>query len=253
MRLRVALTGLGRAVASGRQSPLQLLAAAQARTGDARGAWDNYEKSLARGLLDDLAARQQQQLDATESARRRKLLADFQRIEAQIIVERRRGRDADINRITTLRRRQLEVQATLGRLDEEFADKHGHARGEVMTWQQVQLALPADTALVGWLDVAGREHAKDPNGEHWVALLRRTGPPRWIRLPGNEGEGFPADEGMGADLAAELPTLASPGRRPADSYDPPPFIISNPVQLMAHLRLRWRQMEANLVISAGAQ
>ena len=241
VRLRVALTGLGRAVASGRQSPLQLLAAAQARTGDVRGAWDSYEKSLARGLLDDLAARQQQRLDATESARRRKLLADFQRIEAEITVERRRGRDADLNRITTLRRRQLEVQATLGQLDEEFAGKHGHARGEVMTWQQVQLALPADTALVGWLDVAGREHAKDPNGEHWVVLLRRTGPPRWIRLPGNEGEWFPEDEGMGADLASELTTIASQGIRPA-SAEPPELVAELAVQrfepLKPHLAAR---------------
>ena len=50
-----------------------------------------------------------------------------------------------------------------------------------MTWQQFQLALPADTELVGGRDVAGREHAKGPNGEHWVALRRRTGPPRGCR------------------------------------------------------------------------
>ena len=63
-RLRVAFTGLERAAAE--ESVRLALAAVLARLGQPAEAWQRLEEDLGRGLLDELAARQDQRLTPAE-------------------------------------------------------------------------------------------------------------------------------------------------------------------------------------------
>jgi hypothetical protein len=48
----------------------------------------------------------------------------------------------------------------------------------VLPLPRIQRSLPADAALVLWVDVSAL-------GEHWSCVVRRQGPPAWRRLPGS--------------------------------------------------------------------
>jgi CHAT domain-containing protein len=89
---------------------------------------------------------------------------------------------------------------------------------KVFPREQVQDALPPDVALVGWLDLPGQPQAADPNGEHWVVLLRSAGPPVWVRLRGSgEKDAWTdADTNLPAQLHAALQSSTRPWQRLAD-------------------------------------
>jgi hypothetical protein len=59
------------------------------------------------------------------------------------------------------------------------------AGGAVYDRPRIQAHLPADTALLAWLDLKALPRAADPNGEHWACLLRHRGEPVWVKLPGS--------------------------------------------------------------------
>jgi hypothetical protein len=67
---------------------------------------------------------------------------------------------------------------------EALEKKYGPIAGQVFERATIQAALPADTALIVWVDLRGHPKAHDPNGEHWAVLLRSTGAPIWERLRG---------------------------------------------------------------------
>jgi hypothetical protein len=81
-------------------------------------------------------------------------------------------------------------------------ERHGVLAGRVADLASIQKALPADSALLGWVDREGEPKAKDPSGEHWAVLVRPAGEPLWTRLPGSGPAGcscplpevFPPDE-----------------------------------------------------------
>lgn len=224
VRMRMALSGLGRAVTSGEQSPHQLLAAVTARGGAATAAWQSYEQSLSRGLLDDLASRRKRKsLSDADRQREAQLVAQCRRVDAQVALLNYQDVQARQKTLATLRQTRASLQADLSEFRKQLATRYGIAAGTSYPLKRIQATLPADTALVSWLDVPGRENASDPNGEHWAVLLRRTGDPRWVRLPGNEGEWFPEDESLGADLANELKTIATQGLQ-ATRAEPPEII-----------------------------
>ena len=75
-RLRVAFTGLDRA-GTKRRSRLAL-AAVLARLGQPAEAWQQLERDLGRGLLDELANRQDQRLVPAERARLRELSTELE-------------------------------------------------------------------------------------------------------------------------------------------------------------------------------
>jgi hypothetical protein len=52
----------------------------------------------------------------------------------------------------------------------------------VLPLAEVQVALAADAALVFWVDLP-------LTGDHWGCVVRRTGPPAWVRLKGTGPEG----------------------------------------------------------------
>ncbi|MFI5457788.1 MAG: tetratricopeptide repeat protein [Isosphaerales bacterium] len=79
-RLRIAFTGLERADGS-KESVRPALAAVLARLGQPAEAWQPLEEDLGRGLLDELAARQDRRLSPAERARLRELTAALERLD----------------------------------------------------------------------------------------------------------------------------------------------------------------------------
>src|SRR5262249_12131098 len=72
-RLRVSFGGLGR-VSFAERSPVPGLVCCLARTGQALEAWQYQEASLARGLLDEVAAREARPVAASDRRREQELL-----------------------------------------------------------------------------------------------------------------------------------------------------------------------------------
>jgi tetratricopeptide (TPR) repeat protein len=94
--------------------------------------------------------------------------------------------------------RGRELTAQEERLEQiEHADKlrelqrvYGPARSDAFDRAAVQAALPAHTALIAWVDLSPAvPGSADPEGEHWAALLRASGPPAWVRLKGSGEDG----------------------------------------------------------------
>jgi tetratricopeptide (TPR) repeat protein len=184
-RLRFSSSGLERATKSSERSPLPSLAAVLARNGKPEAAWQRYEESLARGTWDDLSARLRR--PAAERAEQNQLVSRIEYLSKllettsstpQATEERSKRREG---LLTQLRQSQQELATFTRRLEERY----GPVAGQVYSRDKIQASLPADAALIGWLDMRGEAKEADPNGEHWAVLLRCTGAPVWVRLPGS--------------------------------------------------------------------
>jgi tetratricopeptide (TPR) repeat protein len=163
-------------------SPLPALAVALARQGQPREAWVRWEADLARGLLDELSARQLRPLNTQQRSREADLAGQLQRLDERITrlaAKARRTQDEDQqldvlrSQQSTLRGRWVEFQNALDREYHAFAGKPSNL-------EEVQKALPRDAALVGWLDVARH---------HWACIVRHEGDPTWVKIPGSGPDG----------------------------------------------------------------
>jgi tetratricopeptide (TPR) repeat protein len=200
------VSGLERSVTP-LSSPLPALAIALARQAQPRDAWVRWEADLARGLLDDLSARLLRPLTRDQLRREADMTGQLQQLDERITRLAAKGRrtqdedkqlDALRNRQSTLRGQWVEFQNALEREYQALA-------GKPSTLEEVQKALPGDTALVGWLD----EHRR-----HWACLVRRDGAPVWVPTPGSGSEGLctPQDHQRDRDCQIALATRA-PGWR----------------------------------------
>src|SRR5262249_50758727 len=100
----------------------------------------------------------------------------------------------------------------------KLVGEHGPLAGQVAGLNDIQTALPADAALVAWVDIppAG-PNAADLDGEHWGVVVRSRGVPAWIPIAGIGPDGLwtPADAGLAKKVRAEL--RSRPG---SDVLDP---------------------------------
>jgi CHAT domain-containing protein/Tfp pilus assembly protein PilF len=188
-RLRLEASGLQRAARTSERSPLPALAAVLARNGKTEEAWQRFEESLARGTWDELSTRLRR--PPAEQAKQAQLVRGLERLD-QLVEKTFAAKQA--SELLKKRRQELLTQRLLAQdeLDAfalQLEKTYGPAAGQVFPCQQIQVALPADTALLGWLDIAGRKQAADPSGEHWAVLLRARGAPVWVRLPGSGSAG----------------------------------------------------------------
>jgi CHAT domain-containing protein len=184
VRQQAAHTGLERATLGVDHSPLKPLTAALARNGKPADAWRRLEEGLGRGLFDDLSARQNRRLSAADRQRQQELTARLQRLD-KLFAALPPARDDKPGPLAELSRQYGAVQAECAALEAELVRKYGAAVGEVYDLDRVQARLPADAALLAWLDVAGPPPERDEGGEHWACVVRRQGPPAWVRLPGS--------------------------------------------------------------------
>jgi tetratricopeptide (TPR) repeat protein len=211
-RLRVTAAGLGRAAFASEHSPLPPLAAVLARNGKPEQAWQRWEEGLGRSSGDERAARLRR--SPAERQRQTELLARLDQIDRRL--QARAGpkptpeREQQRRELLTEQRQALEA---LHALMQELERKYGAGEGQVVSLAQVQAGLPAETALVGWIDIKGSPRAADPNGEHWGVVLRCQGKPAWVRLPGTgpQGAWAEADDRLPDRLREALTQAPGPG------------------------------------------
>ena len=184
-RLRVAFTGLERA-ASTKEQARPALAAMLARLGKPAEAWQPLEEDLGRGLLDELAARQDQRLAPAERDRLRELTATLDRLDKLVeTTPRDLDRAERAKQFEDLNRQRELASIALGEFQSILVRDHDALAGKVATLNEIQAALPVDTALLGWVDVLPvGPNALDPDGEHWGVVVRSRGIPTWIPIAG---------------------------------------------------------------------
>jgi CHAT domain-containing protein/Tfp pilus assembly protein PilF len=209
-RIRISYAGLERASFAADTSPWPLVAALAARNGKPLEAWRALENDLARGLLDDLAARP---LTADERNRELSFLGRLNRLDGQIAALLGTRTEAARLKSEQLSKERDDLQSKLSQFQAELTAKYGFAVGEVYDLHRIQSRLAADTALLTWLDLPGQDKGHDPNGEHWACVLRQQGHPAWIRLAGSGAER--AWTHVDESLSAEFRQLCS--TRPTSS------------------------------------
>jgi tetratricopeptide (TPR) repeat protein len=178
-RLRVSRAGLDRAVAmADRVSPWAQFAASRARDRQALPAWQALESHLGRGVLEEVAARQLAPLEPAERQEQADLSRQLDQLAPQILalVSRPAPTSEERGQLTQLLEERARRESALADLSARVA------RREIAELAAVQARLPADSALVVWLDVHDWSGAVQ---EHWACIVRQEGPPRWERLPGS--------------------------------------------------------------------
>ena len=216
-RLRVAFTGLERAGGT-KESMRPALAAVLTRLGEPAEAWQALEEDLGRGLLDELAARQDRRLAPAERARLRELTTELERLD-KLVETTPQGLDQAerAKRFEDLKRQRELASIALGEFQTKLVRDHGPLAGQVARLNEIQAALPADAALVAWVDIApAGPNAADPDGEHWGVVVRSRGIPAWIPIAGTGPDGLwtKDDTALASRVRTEL--RRRPGAGPAD-------------------------------------
>lgn len=218
-RIEIAFTGLERAVVKDRARPA--LAAVLARLGRSAQACQVLEEDLGRGLLDELAARADRRLTPAERASLRELTAELERLD-RLVESTPKGLDQAerAKRFEDLKRKRELASIALGEFHTKLVEDHGALAGEVARLNEIQAALPADAALVAWVDIppAGPNSA-DPDGEHWGVVVRSRGVPAWVALAGTGSDGLwtKDDSALAGRVRMELrnqPSTGSADKRP---------------------------------------
>jgi len=168
------------------------LAAVLARLGQPGEAWQRGEEDLGRGLLDELAARQDRRLTPAEQARLRGLTAALERLDRLAETTPQKLDQAErAKRFAELKRQRELTSIALGEFQTKLVQDYGPLAGQVARLNEIQAALPADAALVTWVDIppAG-PIAADPDGEHWGVVVRSRGIPAWVPIAGTGPDGL---------------------------------------------------------------
>jgi CHAT domain-containing protein/Tfp pilus assembly protein PilF len=186
-RLAVSFAGLERAPLAAARSPLPHLAACLARAGKAADAGTAWEAGLARGLFDDLSGQLARPLSAKERQRQQDLIGRLQLLDKQLasLNQPRERTDTHRQQLDQLKQQREAAVAALTQFEAELAHTYGPAAGQVYDRARIQAQLPADAALLSWLDIPGQPRAADPTGEHWACILRQRGDSVWVKLPGS--------------------------------------------------------------------
>ena len=200
-------SGLERAVgsnASDQAAPLGL-ALALARQGQFREAWRRWESSLARGVLDDFSARRLRPLTVQERQHESDLVGQLQQLDERIgrLVAKSGRNQAEDQRLEELRRRRDEIHGRFVAFENVLEERYRAFAGHPAGLAEVQDALPHDAALLGWVDLRSQgETYPSKHLRHWACLVRKSGEPIWIQIPGSGAEGAWAQED--ADRPAAL-------------------------------------------------
>ncbi len=218
-RLRAAFAGIERA---GIDESIRIsLAAVLARLGQPAEAWQPLEEGLGRGLLDELAARQDRRLAPGERTRLRELSAELERLDRFVETTPTNLDNAErARRFEDLKRQRQLASIALGEYQAKLVQDHGSLAGAVSKLDEIQAALAADAALVTWVDIPPLgPKAADPNGEHWGVVVRSRGIPSWIRIAGTGPAGLwtKDDTGLADAIRTQLrrrPDANAPDMRP---------------------------------------
>lgn len=181
-RLRIG-TGMERA-SYGNVSPYGWLALCQIEQGKANVAWDSVERSSARALADLLADAERRALTPRETAREdslRDLMVELERRVAAY-TEPAQADSTAAAELQPSKDALAAAEAAWSTFRYEMSLLYPESEGRVVELAEVQAALDAETALVGWLDVEGFDGVT----ESWVYLVRDRGAVSWARLEDTE-------------------------------------------------------------------
>jgi CHAT domain-containing protein len=189
-RLQAAFSGLERTATKAFGRPA--LAAVLARLGQPAQAWQALEEDLGRGLLDELAARQDRRLAPGERAHLRQLTAALERLDKLVETTPKNLDQAQrAQRFADLKRQRELASIALGEFQTRLVQAHGPLAGQAAQLKEIQAALPADSALIAWVDIApAGPNAADPDGEHWGVVVRSKGIPAWVPIAGTDPKGL---------------------------------------------------------------
>jgi tetratricopeptide (TPR) repeat protein len=194
------------AAAQSRIAPAPALAVALARAGRGREAWGRWERGLARSVLDETAGRAARPLTPEERAREADLLGRGQALDERIgrLAGRPGPTQEDEKRFDDLRREAGELRRQLLDLEQALEQKYGPLAGNPVALDEARAALPDDAALVGWVDT--------PIG-HAACVVRRSGEPAWVLIPGagEKGDWTEEEESLAERLRGALAARAPAG------------------------------------------
>ncbi|HEV3119262.1 MAG TPA: CHAT domain-containing tetratricopeptide repeat protein, partial [Gemmataceae bacterium] len=175
-RLQNSRKGLERGAFS-HDPPLLFLATSWARASEPTKAWENLEAQLCRGLLEEAVMQERRPTTLAESEREAELVTALIALDREMSARfntksDKETRDAAIRDVV---RRRQDVETELGRIETE------RSRREVYILPRIQAKLPPDTAMVAWVEARQME----ARGERWACIIRQTGTPIWVNLPGS--------------------------------------------------------------------
>jgi tetratricopeptide (TPR) repeat protein len=218
-RLQLAFTGLERSATQ--ESARTALAAVLARLGETAQAWQALEEDLGRGLIDELAARQDRRLAPGEQSQLRDLIASLERLDKLAESTPRNLDQTDrAKRFENLKRQREQASIAVGEFHTKLVQAYGPLAGQAATLHDIQAALPDDAALLAWVDIppAG-PNAADPDGEHWGVVVRSRGTPVWVSLSGTGANGLWTNEDteLARQVRSELRSRPGAGSRELQS------------------------------------
>jgi CHAT domain-containing protein/Tfp pilus assembly protein PilF len=198
------------AAAQSHSDPAPALAIALARAGRAADAWGRWERGLARAVLDEVGGRAARPLTTAERASEADLLERSHALDERIsrLTGRQRLTQDDEARLDDLRREAGELRRQLLDLQQALEQKYGPLAGRPVTLAEACAVLPEDAALVGWVDTEYR---------HTACVVRRSGEPIWVPIPGTgpDGAWTKVEESLAKRLRDALAA-----RAPADDWRP---------------------------------
>ncbi|MCK6457956.1 MAG: CHAT domain-containing protein [Phycisphaerae bacterium] len=217
-RLRAGSGGFDRTAFSARYSPYERCATVLLRNGRGAEAWQCLEEGFARGLLDAVAARRTRPLTSDEREREDTLLGRLARLDERIAsltpgpaeTSPGKGRSGTDALRTSLRRERDARVTELAAFERSIEEKYGAAAGDVYELPRVQAAMQPDAALVAWVDLQRVMPRVEAGEEHWACVVRSSGAPHWVALPGT------GPTGAWSDADASLPARV---RRALSSRD----------------------------------
>jgi CHAT domain-containing protein len=204
-RLTMAATGLERSAFGAERSPYEFLGAARSRAGRSAEAWAALEANLARGLLDEMALTRDIDLTPAEQRQRDELRTQRAPLDSRIVaLLSQAGRTAaEATELDELIKKRQELENSLGALAVAVSGR------KLASLAQVQMALLADSAFVGWVDVSDKSGDVQ---EHWGCVVGSNGDPHWERLPGSglDGKWTKEDTELPARFRHALANFALP-------------------------------------------
>jgi CHAT domain-containing protein/tetratricopeptide (TPR) repeat protein len=172
--------GIDRANLDDSNPRLILATLQQAR--DPAAAWKQLELSLARGLLDQQGTVGTSRLTSNEQRDQTAARARLSAIQPSLLklVSATMRSSTETQELDQLLAERSKLEDTLGRLAVAESER------AVESPDRIRAALPADAALLYWVDL---ESPSIGFHERWACVVRSTGDSTWERLPGTGPEG----------------------------------------------------------------
>jgi CHAT domain-containing protein len=154
--------------------------------------------------MDELRIRQQRLLTEDEAARLQRLKAELDGTEAldQRLSQLRGGAHELPARLEEVAQKKVRLQLEIAEFNKQVARKHDQwLTGTAYNLHRIQTHLPADSALVAWLD-----EQTGTLSEHWAVVVRKQGAPTWVRLKGSTADGTwtQQEAELGRNVAARI-------------------------------------------------